>query len=1024
MFISLKNTSLFLLLSLLATIRLVAQPANKSVPLPKKSTSSQNWADSVYNSLNLDQKIGQLFMVAAYSGGEKINREAIEQLIVKNFIGGLIFMQGTAEAQAEMTNAYQGKSKIPLMIAMDAEWGLGMRLKGVQDFPRQMMMGAMADNTIVYKLGKAVADQCKRLGVHVNFAPVVDINNNPDNPVINFRSFGEDKFKVADLGIQYMRGMQENGVMACAKHFPGHGNTSTDSHLDLPTINGTKKELMDLELYPFRELISASIGSIMIAHLQVPALDNTPKTPTTLSKKVVTELLKDEMNYKGLIFTDALNMEGVAKYYAPGEVDLKAFLAGNDVLLFSKDVPTAIQKIKQALNNESISEVRLAESVKKILRAKYELGLYEFKKIKEDGVTADLNKYTSSIRTQIAKEALTLVNDKNDYISKIVKGNYKRKILITIGSDTLNSFSNAMEQQGFRKVEESASNIAQARDADFTLISIHGMTPYPKDNFGISNARIESINKLLKFNNTFLVIFGNPYIIKNFCEIKELLVAYDDKPETHLVAANIFQGMSKPRGTLPVSVCENYAAGSGIVSDYSSNESRQDNNNNTGSISAPKIQDQEPRVIDKEVDQTAERFAGLVAKPFAPATINCCVNPSVIGADISKLQKIDAFLNDCVAKKAFPGCRVMIAREGKVFYDKSFGYLDNSKSTKVEEGTLYDIASVTKVMSTTLAVMRLVEKGKLNLNGTLGDYLPMTKGTNKSTCKISDLLLHQAGLETWIPFYKSTFDSMKQRRIDVYSSRYSSLFSIKVADGMFMNKNYLDSMWTRILEGPVGAKVYSYSDLDFIFLQKVVEKISGMKLDAYVDKEFYKPLGLKSICFNPLSKGKKLKEIAPSEMDNYWRYQDVQGYVHDMAAAMFGGVSGHAGLFSNTYDISVILQMLLNNGFYNGKRYFEKATVEQFTCYSGGSTRRGLGWDKPEAKKGKSGPTSDNCSTYTFGHQGFTGTCVWADPLYNIQIIFLSNRTFPSAENKKITTLDVRPTIQKYAYDAFGIYGR
>ena len=444
-----------LLLSLLVLLclmhRVVAQPANNSVPLPVMASAKTIWVDSVYNAMSITQKIGQLFMIAAYSGGEKYNQPLIEKLINENSIGGLIFMQGTPLAQAEQCNHYQRISSVPLMIGMDAEWGLGMRLTGVRDFPRQLMMGAMTDSTLVYKMGSAIANQCIRMGIHVDFAPVIDINNNPNNPVINFRSFGENKNKVANYGLQYMRGLQDNGVMACAKHFPGHGDTDVDSHKDLPEIKKTIAELDALEFYPFNKLIANGLQSIMVAHLQIPAIDDREHTPTTLSDKAVTQLLKQKMGFHGLIFTDALNMDGIAKYYSPGEIDLKAFAAGNDVLLFSQDVPTGVEKIRQAITDGQLPEARLEESVKKILEAKYNAGLYKHDTINTANLNEDLNRYVSSVRQQMAEAAITLLNDPNQLIDKIKQHAVDDIAYVGIGTSTENTFTKALADAGVKK---------------------------------------------------------------------------------------------------------------------------------------------------------------------------------------------------------------------------------------------------------------------------------------------------------------------------------------------------------------------------------------------------------------------------------------------------------------------------------------------------------------------------------------------------------------------------------------------
>jgi beta-N-acetylhexosaminidase len=990
----------------------IAQPANTTAAKPKLNTPSSRWVDSVYNSLNLEQKIGQLFMVAAYSGGEKYNRALMEKLIAENYLGGLIFMQGTPEAQAEQTNAYQKMSKVPLLIGMDAEWGLGMRLKGVDDFPRQIMMGAMRDSSLVYKMGAAVAAQCKRMGVHIDFAPVVDVNNNPNNPVINFRSFGENKYNVSKFAIQYVKGLQDNAIIASAKHFPGHGNTDVDSHKDLPTINSSATDLENLELFPFREMIKNNVGSMMIAHLQVPALDNTPNTPTTLSKKVVTDLLKNKMQYKGLIFTDALNMQGVAKYYAPGDIDVKAFSAGNDVLLFSQDVPSGVAKIKAALANKSISMDRLEESVRKILQAKYLVGLNKKVNISPVNITNDLNKLVSTIRTQVAKEALTLLTDQYNVLDKLSKPSGKKIAYVGVGIAKENVFSNALNSKGIIEnyfLNETNANalIQKLKSYDAVVVGVHGIALYPGKSFGISEASVTAINNLAKANNTMTVLFGNPYAAKYFCNARGLLVAYDEKPETQLVAADIMGGNLKTKGKLPVSVCSNFKLGDGIAG----------LNNQLG------VPDRfNPEVI-RENKTISHAHNGTADNLHLPVIVNCCVNPSVVGANIAALNKIDNLLEDAIAKRVMPGCRVLVAKEGNIIYDKSFGYTTYAKNVRVQENTMYDIASVTKVASTTLAVMKLYDEGKINLEASINTYLPITNNTDKAWIKVKDLLTHQSGLKSWIPFYKETLDTLGNPRTDIYSKTANDKFNIKVANNLFMHSAWVDTMMKRILNSTLGAKRYEYSDLNFILLQKIVERISGVSLDAYVHKNFYQPLNLNKTMYNPLKKGENLANIAPTEVDNYFRYQTVHGQVHDMAAAMFGGVCGNAGLFSTAEDLSIIVQMLLNGGMYAGKRYFKKTTVDLFTS-NHGNDRRGYGWDKPPFNVKNSNPAADECSAKTFGHQGFTGTCIWADPEYDLQFIFLSNRTFPTAENKALAKLNIRTKAQEYVYGALGIAAR
>ncbi len=1002
-------SSLLFFLSVWAT----AQQLNQPRFFPVLKSDAALWTDSVFNMLSIDERIGQLYMVAAYSGGEKYNQPNIEKLIREQKVGGLIFMQGTAKAQAEQTNHYQQISKVPLILAMDAEWGLGMRLTGIRDMPRQLMLGAAKDSTLVFKMASAIASQCRRLGVHINFAPVLDINNNPGNPVINFRSYGENKIKVANYGLQYMLGLQENGIMACGKHFPGHGDTDMDSHKDMPEISKSLAALQQMELYPFRTLINKGLQSVMIAHLHVPAIDSQKNIPSTLSYKAITQLLKKELAFTGLVFTDALNMEGVAKYYSPGEIDLKAFMAGNDMLLFSQDVPAGMAKIKRLVEQDTMYALQLESSVKKILMAKYRAGLSHFTPIKTDSIDQDLNQYTATLRRQIAAASITLLSDPYQIMDKLKKFDLKNLTYVGVGISAENTFVKALKKYGLQKVFFAPSDakskndfVKRFKNNSTLIIGIHGMTGYPTNNFGLEKTEIEIVNELSATNRALTVLFGNPYALKNFCSISGVMVTYDEAEETQEVAAQILTGQLKPNGKLPVSVCGPFKAGEGIVSLTT--------------------------LLGEITDTVAYRKQYMNTNPMSDAyaskllnnniALECCVSPQAVGADLKTLDKLDNFLEYVIRAGAFPGCRILAAKDGKVFYDKAFGYLTQEKKDLVDIETVYDVASVTKVVATTMAVMKLYDQGKLSLDAPIGKYVPLVRGSDKEFLKIKDILTHQAGLKSWIPFYKETLDEYGYPKSSIYSKTYTGKFSIRVCDNLYMNSDWIDTMWKRIVSSPLENRgKYVYSDLDFILLQKAVEFITKQPLDQYVSKEFYQPLGMKSTTFNAKLKLPK-REIAPSESDNYFRHQVVKGYVHDMGAAMFGGVSGHAGIFSTANDIGILFQMLLNGGYYNGKRYFQRSTVELFTAKNSFISRRGLGFDKPETKSGKGNPCCDNASPKTFGHQGFTGTCVWADPESNLLFVFLSNRTYPSAENKLInSSLNVRETAQQYLYSALGI---
>ncbi len=526
----------------------------------------QKWVDSIYTSLNEEQRIGQLFMVAAYSGGPKANREYIEKLLKNRQIGGLIFMQGTAEEQARLTNRYQEISPVKLMIGMDAEWGLGMRLTGVKNLPRQMSIGATGDTRLMYEVGTLVARQCKRLGVHVNFAPVVDVNNNPANPVINFRSFGESKYQVAELGTVYMKALQDNGIMACAKHFPGHGDVSVDSHHDLPVINKSKREMEELELFPFRRLISNGLKSIMIAHLSIPDLDTTLNLPATLSYPIVSELLQEDMGFKGLIFTDALDMKGVTKYFPDGETDLRAFLAGNDVLLFTQNVPLAIQKIQSVIHSGVVSEQFLEHKVRKILAAKYDAGLWEYTPVDELNVTKDLNKDTDEMLLEVARASVTLTGHPLIVIDKIVerKGKFAY-VNINGGSSTVLQEKLKEQLPGLATFTVSTgspatllSRINTATDkSDAVIVGIHNLNFYPGKNgaYGLDSIQLAAIKGLASKDNVIFVLLGNPYLQKHFCSANATIITYEDNSFTEETAAEVLSGKRSATGRLPVTPC-------------------------------------------------------------------------------------------------------------------------------------------------------------------------------------------------------------------------------------------------------------------------------------------------------------------------------------------------------------------------------------------------------------------------------------------------------------------------------------
>lgn len=940
---------------------------------------AQRWSDSVYRTLNNDQRIAQLMVVRLSTIDGKTKNitffdDQVMKLVMDYNIGGICLFQGSPVKQATILNTLQSIAKTPLMVCIDAEWGLGMRMTdSVLPLPKQMMLGAMKDATIVYNYGKIVAEQCLRMGIQVNYAPVVDINNNADNPVINDRSFGEDKYKVADFGVAYMRGLQDNGVMATAKHFPGHGDVSVDSHFDLPVIKKSMAQLDSLELYPFIKMFKAGVGSVMVAHLSIPAIDSTPNRATSLSPQNINGLLRHTLGYQGLTFTDALEMQGVQKYYPGGAASVQSLIAGNDILCLPGDVPGAIIKIKEAILNRQMSWADIEYHCKKVLAAKYQYGLGSLKPVNTENLTSDLNARIPQMRKIVAENAITLLAKKDQIffpftISKKQKTN--KVAYVAFGIKESNEFAKRMQRDYNADIFYASSwptgYPKQLKKYNQIVIGIHNLSRSPATNFGLIAKDIKLVKDLQQNNTAITFLFGNAYAAKNWCDAPNLVLCYEDDSIVQTVAASMLEGTLPYKGVLPVSVCEHLKYGDGFV--------------------APVI----------------------VAKPI-----------NRYGINETKLYKIDSIANDAIAKGATPGCVVLVARNGHIVYEKAFGTDSYNDRKAVSDESVYDMASVTKICATTLAVMRLYDQGRLDLKKTLGDYLPWVIGSNKSRLPIEKILLHQAGLVAFIPFYKETLLSGGNLAPRIYNATFNDSFSIPVAKDFFMSTSWRDTIQRKILESSLGPQdKYVYSDVDFIFLGRVVESISGMPLEEYVRKEFYQPMSLSSAGFKPLQRMAQ-SSIMPTENDTEFRHQLLRGYVHDQSAAMLGGVAGHAGLFSNAYDMASILQMLLNGGTFNGRRYIQKETIDLFTAYHSKISRRGYGFDKPEkdnATRKEPYPTL-SASPSTFGHTGFTGTCVWADPDKQLVYIFLSNRINPAVQNT-LLNMNVRPKIHEVIYSA------
>ncbi|HVF97890.1 MAG TPA: glycoside hydrolase family 3 N-terminal domain-containing protein [Flavisolibacter sp.] len=931
-------------------------------------SSADKWVDSTFNSLNKEEKIAQLMVIRAHSNLGQDHVQQVTELIKKHNVGALCFFQGGPVRQANLTNYYQSIAKTPLMVTIDGEWGLGMRLDSVIKYPYQLTLGALKDERLVYEMGLAVGEQMKRIGVHVNYAPVVDINNNPNNPVIGYRSFGEDKYKVGAMGVAYTRGMQDAGIMACAKHFPGHGDVAVDSHLDLPVINKTRLQLDSLELYPFRQLFKANVGSVMIAHLSIPAIDNTANRPTSLSTANVTNLLRDDLYYQGLTFTDALEMKGVTKYFGGGEASVEALVAGNDMLCLPEDVEKSIEAVEKAVKKKRLKWDDIDKKVKKVLYAKFQLGLSSPQVIDTTNLLEDLNKKTQSIRSKVAANAVTVMSNKQALLPYVSGG---KVAYVGIGASSLNNFGTRLKNDlgadtyllPYNDSTKATSILDSIRGGGYTkvILGIHNVALRPANNYGISRAAIQLVNDL-QANTAITFVFGNVYAAQNFCNASTLVAMYEDDDIFQAAAADFLTGRVGAKGTLPVTVC-NIAYGTGVA---------------------------------------VSRFM-----------------PVGTSADWAK---VDSVVQDGLAKKAYPGCVVLAVQGGVIKYHRAFGNFEfDPKSMPVNLESVYDLASVTKISATTVSVMKLYEQGKLDLDKTLGDYLPYTVGSDKARLKLKDVLLHQAGLNPYISFYRETIDTVGgQPSPALYREKMDSSFSIPVARNVWLRRDWNDTMLKRIVQSKLSAEgKYVYSDNDFILLGKIVEALSGTTLDQYTYNTFYRPMGMTTTGFKPWQY-LGVERVVPTENETHFRRQLLRGYVHDEGAAMFGGVSGHAGLFSNAYDLSMLYQMLLDGGTFNGERYLKKETIDLFTDYHSDISRRGYGFDKPEKDNAtrKEPYPSALASLQTFGHTGFTGTCVWVDPKADLVYVFLSNRVYNTRANNLLGQLGIRGKVQDAIYKA------
>ena len=940
----------------------------------KSQNEEDRWVDSVYNSLTLEQRVGQLINARANYPNKMCPQDLFE--LVENYnIGGITFFRTDALPLLQQTNALQSLAQTPMMVSIDGEWGLGMRLNDAISYPYQMTLGAVQNVQLIGEMGRQIAEQCRRLGINVDFAPDIDVNNEPHNPVIGMRSFGEDPFNVAVRGTQYALALQNNNVLPSMKHFPGHGDTKTDSHETLPVVHKPLEEVRKTELFPFQYLINKGVNSAMVGHLYIPAVEPIPNTSSSMSYNVVTELLKKDLGFDGIVFTDALEMKGAYNNIHADSVGLHALLAGNDVLLMPLNPIKTIEIIVGAAD-DSVVYRRIEESCRKILRIKYRIGLHHYSPQIELGLDNDLKQSRYyNLRQQLYNEAVTMLKNNNEALPLDKELSYA---VVTFSDD--DNVALQLKKQGYLVKSIMVGKDVSARDCnmivkelkayDCVIVNIQNTSIFASKAYGVTDNMKRFVKECSKHKNLIFNLFACPYALDMFDFKKEpqaVIIGYEDKQDAVNAVVDVMLGKINPKGKLPVTVNKKYRIGCGMG------------------------------------------FPGMLTPETLPV--------SLINNDFTR--KIDSIALNGIEIKAFPGCQIFAMKDGNVIYDKCFGSFTYSGEHEVRADDVYDLASLTKVFASTLAIMKLYDEGKISLESRLKDFFPYLNSTEKGDLRLIEIMTHQAGLTPWIPIYTVTMKDGKPNP-ELFRSYIDEDHTVKVADKMFIENDFSYFIFDTVMRSSMIEKKYKYSDLGFYFFPAIVEMVTNQPFETFLYENFYKPLNLSHIFFKPL-KHIALEKIAPTENDTVFRMQQLQGYVHDQCAALLGGVSGHAGLFGNARDIAVLLQLLLDDGFANNRQFLSKHTINKFTSapFADNMNRRGIGFDKPEIDPSVEYYTPAlQSSPRSFGHTGFTGTFAWADPDNDLIVVFLSNRVFPDASNNLISKLDIRTNIHELFYEA------
>ena len=912
------------------------------------SDKDKAWVEAKVAKMSLEEKCAQLVM--SYASAEDTSRTSdgykrLVRLVKELKVGGLIFFKGEINQQTELTNELQSLSEIPLLISADYERGLGMRLDDAVEFPYNMAIAAANDYKLTYLAGKYIAEEARAIGVHQNYAPMIDVNRDYRNPIVNVRAFSDDPETVVNHAIAFTQGMNEGNAISTAKHFPGHGATDLDSHYELPVISLNKNEMEEYDLLPFKRIISEGIKSIMVGHLDVKAYEENQSIPSTLSNNIINNLLLNEIKFEGLVVTDAMNMSAITKYYEQDDAIEKAINAGNDIILFPPNDEVAVKAIISSVKSGLIKEERIDFSVKKIISAKKWLGLFDDKLVDTTLISEKVNtKKHKRLASEISEKSITLlknnkniipINPDNYYKTSLVlvrdtrsKNNLKKdKLFEEVLGENLNYVKTTTLSLRSRK-KEYTNALKDIDKSDLIVLAYYNSLGRSLE---VNNDHSEFINEILgKKKPVVFISFGNPYLINQFKDIETYLVTYGETDFSQRAMADALVGKNKIQGKLPITI---------------------------------------PQTEFKFGDGIQLASLGVYEDYFADSVYD--------------FSEIDNLMQEAIKDEIFPGAVLAVGHRGRLVYHKPFGKFTYDKDDQeVTKKSIFDLASVSKVIGTTSAAMFLYDEGLLELDKKVIDYLPKFNNNGKDKITVRNLLLHNSGLIAFVEYYKK--------------------FKTK--------EEVIDAIMNSKLKYPTGTD-YVYSDLGLITLQQIIEKLAGKPLDIFLKEKLFDPIGMKRTMYNPGAEF--LYDVLPTEVDDYFRMTTVKGKVHDENAYLLGGVAGHAGLFSTAEDLSKFMQMMLNGGIYRGKRYFKESTVANWTIKQTEQSSRGLGWD---TKSEGASSFGNKFSLNSFGHTGFTGTSVWADKDNDVYIVLLTNRVHPTRDNRKIVRF--RPILSNAIADA------